>query len=158
MSRKYGLERSVTMPLVIRDAGSGDLDTLLSLYRFLHEEDAPPPERAASVWTAICADPNHHALLAEVDGRAVSSCILVVIPNLTRSARPYGLIENVVTHPDRRGQGCATALLRYAAALAREADCYKVMLLTGRKDKATLDFYRGAGFDSQDKTAFIQWL
>ena len=34
----------------------------------------------------------------------------------------------------------------------------KVMLLTGHRDDATLNFYRGAGFNSEDKTAFIQWL
>lgn len=146
------------MAFTIREAGEHDLEAVLSLYRFLHEETPPLPGRAAAAWAAICADKNHHALLAELDGSPVSSCILVVIPNLTRSARPYGLIENVVSHPDFRGRGYATALLQHASAIAEGADCYKVMLLTGRKDTATLNFYQGAGFNSQDKTAFIQWL
>ena len=29
------------------------------------------------------------------------------------------------------------------------------MLMTGAKDAATLDFYRRAGFDDREKTAFI---
>ena len=32
------------------------------------------------------------------------------------------------------------------------------MLLTGTKNESTLDFYRKAGYNSEDKTAFIQWL
>ncbi len=33
-----------------------------------------------------------------------------------------------------------------------------MMLLTGSKSKDTLDFYEHAGYNSHDKTAFIQWL
>jgi len=33
--------------------------------------------------------------------------------------------------------------------------CYKVMLLTGRKDKATVQFYESAGFNGREKLAFI---
>lgn len=32
------------------------------------------------------------------------------------------------------------------------------MLLTGSKEPGTLEFYRNAGYNSEDKTAFIQWL
>ena len=146
------------MSFTIREAGPSDLADLLSLYSFLHTEDAPSREAAGSAWAAIQADANHHLLLGVEEGFAAASCALVVVPNLTRAARPYALIENVVTHPDFRGRGLATALLRRAAELARESGCYKVMLLTGRRDDATLNFYRGAGFNSEDKTAFIQWL
>lgn len=146
------------MSFTIREAGLSDLADLLSLYSFLHAEDAPSPEAAGSAWAAIQADPNHHLLLGVEEGFAAAACALVVVPNLTRAARPYALIENVVTHPDFRGRGLATALLRRAAELARESGCYKVMLLTGHRDDATLNFYRGAGFNSEDKTAFIQWL
>lgn len=144
--------------LEIREAAQGDLEHLLSLYSYLHTEEPPERERAERAWTAILADPNHHVLLGLEDGQVISSCVLVVIPNLTRNARPYGLIENVVTHPDFRGGGRATALLKRAVTIAAAADCYKVMLLTGRKDDATLNFYRGAGFNSEDKTAFICWI
>ncbi len=32
------------------------------------------------------------------------------------------------------------------------------MLLTGSKEPGTLEFYRNVGYNSEDKTAFIQWL
>lgn len=142
----------------IHEATQNNLEGLLALYSHLHTEEPPTPEQALTAWHTIMADPNHHVLLGVAQGQVVSSCVLVVIPNLTRSARPYGLVENVVTHPDFRGGGRATALLKRAVSIAAEKNCYKVMLLTGRKDAATQSFYRGAGFNSEDKTAFICWL
>lgn len=146
------------MSFEIREAECAELDSLLALYTHLHTEEPPEHNRATRAWAAMLADPNHHVLLGLENGQIVSSCILALIPNLTRNAKPYGLIENVVTHPDFRGGGRATALLKRAVQIAAEADCYKVMLLTGRKDAETLNFYRGAGFNSEDKTAFICWL
>jgi ribosomal protein S18 acetylase RimI-like enzyme len=46
-------------------------------------------------------------------------------------------------------------VLHKAIAIAREKDCYKVLLLSGAKDKATLKFYEDAGFKREIKTGFI---
>lgn len=77
---------------------------------------------------------------------------------LTRNIRPYAFAENVVTHTDFRGHGLTSECLEYAKQIAQQSNCYKMMLLTGSKEKKTLDFYRNAGYNSTDKTAFIQWL
>ena len=88
----------------------------------------------------------------------VSSCVCVIIPNLTRSVRPYAFIENVVTRIDVREQGFASECLEYAKKIAQQNNCYKIMLLTGSKKEKTLNFYKNMGYNSTDKTAFIQWL
>jgi GNAT superfamily N-acetyltransferase len=67
-------------------------------------------------------------------------------------------VENVVTSAKYRRNGLATACLDYARELARKENCYKMMLMTGSKDSGVLDFYEKAGYNSSDKTAFIQWL
>ena len=103
-------------------------------------------------------DENHHLIVCELGGRLVSSCVCVIIPNLTRGVRPYALIENVVTDEAYRRKGYASGCLDFAKKIAKEAGCYKIMLLTGAKDDKTLDFYRRAGYNSNDKTAFIQKL
>ena len=103
-------------------------------------------------------DENHHIIVNEVDGKIVSSCVCVIIPNLTRNVRPYAFVENVVTHADYRGKGYAAKCLHYAREIAKKANCYKIMLLTGSKKETTLRFYENAGYNSTDKTAFIQWL
>jgi GNAT superfamily N-acetyltransferase len=101
------------------------------------------------------ANPRSHYFGGFVDDVLVSSCALTVIPNLTRGCRPYGIIENVVTNANYQRRGYATALLTAALTHAWSNNCYKVMLLTGRKDEATLRFYEAAGFDRHGKQAFI---
>ena len=136
-----------------------ELKELLKLYLYLHEESVPEmTEHLRDTWTAIMQDENHHIIVKEADGKIVSSCVCVIIPNLTRNIRPYAFVENVVTHGDYRGNGYATECLNYAKRIAEKANCYKIMLLTGSKEEDTLNFYMTAGYNNSDKTAFIQWL
>ena len=145
--------------MTVREIKENEISALLELYTHLHELGVPEnSERLQSTWATIYNDENHHIIVCEVDGRLVSSCVCVIIPNLTRNIRPYAIIENVVTHTDHRGKGYATACLNYARELAVRADCYKIMLLTGSKKESTLKFYKQAGYNCTDKTAFIQWL
>ena len=144
---------------MIRVAVREDLPQILELYLHLHETAVPEEsDNLRLTWEKIMTDPDHHLIVCEVEGRIVSSCVCVVIPNLTRGVRPYAFVENVVTRVDFRGKGYATQCLNYARELAQAANCYKMMLLTGSKSPKTLDFYQNAGYNSTDKTAFIQWL
>lgn len=144
---------------MIREAKVDDLKEILELYLFLHETEVPEEsEQLKQTWKKIITDKDHHLIVCEIDGRIVSSCVCVIIPNLTRNVRPYAFVENVVTHEDYRGKGYATDCLNYAKQIAEDNNCYKMMLLTGSKRQTTLDFYRNAGYNSSDKTAFVQWI
>ena len=144
---------------MIREAGKIDLNGLLKLYMQLHSNSFPDiDERITSIWENIINDPNHHIIVAEENGTIVSSCVCVIIPNLTRGQRPYAFVENVITDEKWRKKGLATACLNFAKDIAQKENCYKMMLLTGSKEKSTLDFYERAGYNKNDKTAFIQWL
>lgn len=131
----------------------------MRLYMQLH--DNPMPEDTAEIaelWNGIVDDKNHHIIVAEEDGKIVSSCVCVIIPNLTHNQQSYAFIENVITDKDYRKRGLATKCLNYAKDIALKENCYKLMLLTGSKEESTLNFYRKAGYNSEDKTAFIQWI
>ena len=144
---------------MIREATKNDLNNLLRLYLHLHEDKIlEDSQNLRETWETIQGDRNHHIILNEVNGILVSSCVCVIIPNLTRNVRPYAFVENVVTHEKYRGRGYATECLNYAKQIAIENNCYKMMLLTGSKKQSTLNFYAKAGYNSTDKTAFIQWL
>lgn len=144
---------------MVREIKENELMDLLELYLNLHEDSIPDMTvHLQETWQVIVKDPNHHIIVKEVDGKLVSSCVCVIIPNLTRGIRPYAFVENVVTHADYRGCGYATECLDYAKQIAINHNCYKMMLLTGSKKESTLRFYEEAGYNSSDKTAFIQWL
>lgn len=144
---------------MVREAKKEDLGEVLELYLCLHEDTVPEQsEHLSMVWNQILEDENHHLIVKVTDGKIVSSCVCVIIPNLTRNVRPYAFVENVVTHSDYRGRGYARECLDFAKAIAEKNSCYKMMLLTGSKEQKTLDFYKNAGYNCTDKTAFIQWM
>ena len=135
------------------------LISILNLYLYLHEKSVPKDsEHLRKTWNSIINDANHHLIVCEIDGGIVASCVCVIIPNLTRNVRPYAFVENVVTHGEYRKKGYATDCLNFAKQIAEENNCYKMMLLTGSKEESTLNFYSNAGYNSSDKTAFIQWI
>lgn len=144
---------------MVREIYENEFGELLELYLHLHEDSVPDfDEHLKNTWKTIVNDPNHHIIVKVVEGRIVSSCVCVVIPNLTRKIRPYAFVENVVTHGDFRGKGYASQCLNFAKEIAKQENCYKMMLLTGSKEESTLNFYSRAGYNSSDKTAFIMWL
>ena len=115
------------------------------LYLHLHESIVPEmTEQLNRTWSTIVQDRNHHIVIKVVDNKIVSSCVCVIIPNLTRNVRPYAIIENVVTHKDYRGKGYASECLAYAKEIA--------------KKESTMEFYKSAGYNCSDKTAFVQWI
>lgn len=144
---------------MIREIVNEDFNGLMELYTQLH--DNPMPEKTSEImelWNRILKDKEHHIIVAEEEGRIVSSCVCVIIPNFTHNQRPYAFIENVVTKKDYRNKGLATACLNYAKEIAIKEKCYKLMILTGSKKESTLNFYEQAGYNKNDKTAFIQWI
>lgn len=144
---------------MVREIRQEELNELLNLYLYLHEDSIPEmTEHLSKTWDEIISDKNHHIIVKEVDGKIIASCVCVIIPNLTRGIRPYAFVENVVTNENYRGKGYATECLNYAKEIALKDNCYKMMLLTGSKRESTLRFYENAGYNSTDKTAFVQWL
>ena len=141
----------------VRRIDPDDLEPLLALYRQLNPDDDPlPPQReVAALWKSMVDDPHLQIFVIEFDGRLVAAATLVLVPNLTRGARPYGLVENVVTEREHRRKGYATAVLQHALEHAWSANCYKVMLLTGSRREETLRVYQKAGFRRGLKTGFV---
>ncbi len=143
----------------VREIRGTDLQPLLKLYTQLHDNSMPTMSSSLSdIWCDILDDKFHHIIVAVEEEKIVSSCVLIVVPNLTHAQRPYAFIENVITDEQHRKRGFASACLEYAKQIAKLSNCYKIMLMTGSKKESTLNFYKRAGYNAEDKTAFIQWL
>lgn len=144
----------MTHELHIRAATQDDLPGLLELYRQLHPEDPHLSlEPALQIWRQFTHYKGNEVFVGFVESKLVTTCTLVVVPNLTRGGSSYALIENVVTGSLYRKQGFGHAILRTAIAQAWTLNCYKVMLLTGSKNPDTIRFYYQTGFE-QSKTGF----
>jgi len=138
----------------VRAAGPADIAPLLKLYRDLQPDDEDLDiDVALARWEMLRRYPGSDIFVGRLGSQLVTTCTLVVIPNLTRNGAPYALIENVVTGAGHRRRGFGKAVLIEAINAAWAAECYKVMLLTGSTQPGTLKFYHDVGFE-QNKTGF----
>lgn len=144
------------MGTVVREACSEDFDSVVGLYRQLQPRDpvlSGGEDRA--VFDTILSTPGLTLFVLELDGAVVATTYLNVIPNMTRGARPYAVVENVVVDEARRGTGLGKIIMAATLAAAWATGCYKAMLLTGSRSPATHAFYRACGFSADEKSAFL---
>ena len=143
----------------IRKADKNDLTGILRLYSQMHNIEVPEiSDEIKKVWKRILDYRDQHVIVGIKDGAVIATCVIIIVPNLTHELRPYALIENVVTDENHRNKGFASQILDYAKEIAVRENCYKIMLLTSSKEDGVLRFYEKAGYNRNDKTAFIQWL
>ena len=133
---------------------STDLRSLLELYKQLDTDNQCSLEQSKSVWKEIEADANIRYFGAVDDGKVVSTCYAVYIPNLTRNNRGICFIENVVTDKAYRRRGLASQVLDMAITFAKDHHCYKVILQSGIGRTEAHLFYENKGFNGESKKAF----
>ena len=137
----------------IRIAVATDFAAIARLYAQLQPADPPVTDEA--VFHEIINRPGLDLLVLESGGEVAATTYLNVIPNLTRSARPYAVIENVVVDKALRGTGLGRQIMDATLARAWEAGCYKAMLLTGSSNPNTHAFYSASGFSADEKSAYL---
>lgn len=141
---------------LVRSLAAEDLDALLALYEDLHSHDDPAPRAALEeTWHSILRDPGRIYVGGFLEDELVSTCNAVIVSNLTRGARPYAIIEQVVTHHDHRRRGFGIQTMRHLLERCWERRCYKAMLMSGVQRSDAHQFYDALGFDRSAKQAFV---
>lgn len=70
---------------------------LMELYKQLHDNTLPEKNtQTMDLWNEILENKDYHIIIARENEKIVSSCVCVIVPNLTHNQRPYALIENVI--------------------------------------------------------------
>jgi len=142
---------------VVRTLAVHDLNALLALYTELHPED-PPVARdlLEQTFARMLASSFLVQMGVFAADTLVSTAQAVIVPNLTRGARPYAIIENVGTAHAHKRRGYGALCIQALVAHCWDAGCYKVSLTSGvsRAAEAHL-FYDALGFDRHAKTAFV---
>ena len=133
-----------------------DLENLLDLYRELRPNDPIlTAQDAKEAWDNLLNNPYVKIVVAEVDGALASTCQLSICPTLTNNARPFGVIEHVITGSKYRRRGLSQKVIEKTLALAWEFNCYKVMLLSGESRTEAHKLYEKIGFKSGIERGFI---
>jgi len=144
----------MSTPIAVRPATHDDLNDLLALYKDLSSNnDFSQTDRVRDTYAAMLAHPGLTVFLASDGDKPVATASALITPNLTRGCRPYALIENVVSAESHRGKGYGRAVVLHAIDAAWQADCYKMMLLTGSTRPEIHRFYEACGF-IQNKTGY----
>jgi GNAT superfamily N-acetyltransferase len=139
-----------------RRAQAADLDSLLDIYRLAEVSSrAEPIERAEQIWLEMLSHNGVEVFVSTVEAQIVATCMLITTPNLLRGGRRHGFLENVVTHPEFRGQGHGRAVVDAALAAAWTKDCYHVLLQSGRKDPRVHRFYQRCGFEPGLRVGYV---
>jgi len=128
----------------------------MRLCRQLHPDDPVVHDGSdAAAFDQILKAPALHLFVLEVNGSLVATTYLNVIPNITRSASPYAVIENVVVKESLRGTGLGKEIMSATLDVAWEEGCYKAMVMRGSRKPATHAFYKACGFSADIKTAYV---
>lgn len=135
----------------VRPLGGEDTEASLRLYMSLTKG---PKDLSAQAFHEVLAHPGTTVFGAEGAGSILGMVTLHILPNVTWGARPYALIENVVTHPEYRHRGIGRAVMQTAVDHARASNVYKIMLMTGQA-RGAKGFYEACGFSSEDKFAMV---
>ena len=137
-------------PVEVREAISGDLDAILGLYVQLAEDrpEALPALRpeAERLLATIAAQPGRTLLAVVVEDMVVGTADLAVVSNLTHHGMAWAIVENVVVDQDRRRSGLGRALMEEIVRRCRQADCYKIQLLSRNHRQSAHVFYQSLGF------------
>lgn len=145
------------LDLTVTEASERDLPQLLRLYADLHPEDPPvDPSAAKTTWAEIRTNTNRVVLLAWHHEQAVGSLEYSVWANLTRGARPYVTIENVVVRTDFRRRGIASHMIEVVRDRAKNLHSYKIQLAVDRAGPRA--FYEACGFRATGTVMKLDWI
>jgi GNAT superfamily N-acetyltransferase len=141
--------------LMIREAIEEDLQGILNLYKQLFDnEEYSDIKSYRDKWREIKQYNNIKYFVAQYNGKIISTCHIIVVPNLTRNRRCYSIIENVITDKEYRNKGYGRKVIEKAIEFAKETNCYKVMLLSSNGRVESHAFYAKIGFDGNSKKGF----
>ncbi len=139
----------------LRHAEPKDIPRILELYDELsitmsnvEAGKDPGAEEYARVLDQIDRAPEHQLLVVDDGTCVVGTLVLLIVPNLSHRASPWVLLENLMVDEGFRGKGLGRMLIDHAISKARDARCYKIVLMSDTRREDAHRFYRHMGFEA----------
>jgi ribosomal protein S18 acetylase RimI-like enzyme len=134
-----------------------DISSILELYKQLYENnisfDNFHTEEVNKAWDSI-ENCNIKYFLAKDDNKTVASCYICIIPNLAFNGRSIGFIEHVIVDKNYRRKSIGKKIMEMAIEYAKNNNCYKVVLQSGKKRNEAHKLYEKLGFNRESKIAY----
>jgi len=140
---------------LVREAEVRDLQEILFLYEQLFLNTDQAEENRAIIirkhkkaFFEIKRNPNHRLLVAEIEGIIAGTLAIIIIPNLSHMGKPWAIIEDVIVDASCRRLGVGSSLMQRAIQLAKEHDCFRVILSSSKHRDGSHKFYASAGLEA----------
>src|SRR4051794_3488020 len=131
--------------ICIRQATVADITQLCELLTLLFTLEAdftPDAERQARGLRLIIDQPDIGRIYCACDGDKVVGMVSILFTVSTAEGGLAAWLEDMVVHPDQRGQGIGERLLNEAVNGARAAGCSRITLLTDATNDSAMRFYQ----------------
>ncbi len=139
----------------IRLATEKDIPRILELYDELtiHVSEIessrnPARDEVYRVFKEICADPRHELFVLEDQGEVAGTVVLLIVPNLSHSATPWAIVENLIVGGKHRRKGFGRTLLEHVIARAGEKGCHRIELCSDLRREEAHRLYSAVGFEA----------
>jgi len=110
------------------------------------KEDATDLEPYRAALSDIARAPGG-VLVAELEGRLVGVCQLIIFRHLQNKGGLCAEVESVHVHPDQRRHGIGRVLMAAAQERARALGCYRLQLTSNLARPEAHRFYEALGFE-----------
>jgi len=136
----------------IRRARREDVPAIVAIYgldalRGSRERISDPlPDLYFEAFAVLDANADQLLLVAEQDSVVVGTLQLTFVQHLISRGLRRAVLEAMFVHPEHRGSGVGSALVRFAMEAAREARCRTLELTSNKARDRAHRFYERLGF------------
>lgn len=133
----------------ISPANLDDLPQLVELLNFLFTQEAdftPDAAKQEQGLRLILSQPEVGRIFCARQNDKVVAMVSLLFTVSTAEGGRAGWLEDMVVHPDLRGQGIGQSLLNHAVNESRSLGCTRLTLLTDASNRAAMRFYTRAEF------------
>jgi ribosomal protein S18 acetylase RimI-like enzyme len=133
----------------IEPATAADVPQLADLLAVLFTQEAEfsaAGEKQARGLRLIIDHPDRGRIFVARVADNVAGMVSLLFTVSTAEGAPACWLEDMVVHPDQRGKGLGTRLLRHAVDYARANGFARITLLTDRTNDRAIRFYQRQGF------------
>ena len=137
------------MEISIRKATNKDIPSILEL---LYELGRPKPKEDLEVETferqikQYMTDSDKQILVAEQDSRIVGMISIMFLRRLNHN-KPEMYIPELIVAKDKQNQGIGNNLISNCIKIAKEKNCYRIRLESGKERDKSHQFYKNLGFN-----------
>jgi GNAT superfamily N-acetyltransferase len=133
----------------ITPAAPDDIPQLCTLLAILFAQEAdfqPDAKKQSAALRQIIESPKTGRILILREGDGIAGMVNLLFTISTACGGKAAMLEDMIIHPSRRGDGLGNKLLQAAITLARCEGCLRITLLTDRVNDSAIRFYQRHGF------------